>query len=252
MSHILNLIEKQMAMTNVRNRLAANSSRPGQYLAHDGMTYGPYLLVSRECGSGGGLVARLAGELLGWDVFDARIVDEIARNAHVHQRVVQSVDEHVHSGWERTWREYLPDELADERYFHYLREVIFELGHHGNVVIVGRGAQYILPSQCAVRIRVVAPLEERIKRVAERRKMSLEEARLQVEAIDKQRVAFVWKIFKTDAGSPLNQDITINTAQLSIPAAVTLVLGALKERLGVIASPLMPPVEVLEGLKAMK
>lgn len=233
MSHILNLVERQVTMSNVRERLAEVPSRVGQYVTEDGTIYGPCLLVSRECGSGGGLVARQAGDLLGWNVFDARIVDEIARNAHVQQRVVQDVDEHVHSGWERTLREFLPDDLADEKYFHHLREAILTLGRHGNVVIVGRGAQYVLPQQCAVRVRIVAPLEERAKRVAERRNISLDEARAQVWAIDKQRGEFVWKIFRKEAGSPLNQDIMINTGEVGIETAVKIVIAVLQVKLGV-------------------
>ena len=127
------------------------------------------------------------------------------------------------------------------------------LGHHGNVVIVGRGAQYFLPPQCVARVRLVAPKETRAKRLADRVKLSLEEARLKVEEIDNQRAAFAWKIFKKDVGSPLNHDITINTGDISIEGAVSLVLGALKEKLGVIASPHgVPPAESVEALKRMK
>jgi Cytidylate kinase-like family len=235
MSHVLNLVERQLAMSNIRDRLAEVPSRPGQYSAKDGTIFGPYLLVSRECGSGGGLIARRAGELLDWNVFDDRIVDEIARSAHVHQRLVQSVDERVHSRWERTWHEFLPDDLADAKYLRHLGEVVITLGHHGSVVIVGRGAQYFLPSQCAVRVRLVAPLETRVRRIAERQKLTLGEAKLRVEEIDRERARFVWKIFKREVGSPLNQDITINTEEVSTESAVKIVLAALQEKLGVSA-----------------
>ena len=233
MSHILSAIEKQAVISNLRDRLTMVPARPGQFVAEDGTIYGPCLLISRECGSGGTMIARQAGEWLGWNVFDARIVDEIARSAHVLQRVVQNVDERAFSGWERALHEFLPDDLADERYFHYLREVILELGRHGNVVIVGRGAQYILPPQCAVRVRLVAPLEERTKRVAERLKMSLDEARSQVWATDKQREAFLWRIFRKEAGAPLNQDIIINTGAVNIDSALKIVIAVLQEKLGV-------------------
>lgn len=235
MSHILNLIERQVAMSNVRDRLAETPSRPGQFLAEDGTVYGPCLLISRECGSGGGLVARQAGDLLGWNVFDAGLVDEIARNAHVHQRLVQSVDERVHSRWERTWREYLPDDLADEKYLRHLHEVVMALGHHGNVVIVGRGAQYFLPPQSAVRVRFVAPLQMRAERVAELMKLSSHEARVKVDVTDRQRATFVRRIFKKDVSSPLNHDITINTGEVSIENAVKIVIALLREKLGVFA-----------------
>lgn len=178
-------------------------------------------------------MARRVGDLLGWNVFDARIVDEIAQNAHVHQRLVQSVDEHVHSGWERTWRDLFLDGLSDERYLRHLREAVMALGHHGSVVIVGRGAEYFLPPLCAARVRFVAPLETRAKRFAERRNLSLDEARLKVEEVDRERTAFIRRIFKKDVNLPLNHDITINTGRIDIDTAVKLVLAVLQAKLDV-------------------
>jgi cytidylate kinase len=244
MNHVLNLIEKQIAMSNIKDRLAETPARPGQYVAKDGTIFGPCLLVSREFGSGGGRVAQQAGEMLGWNVFDARIVDEIAQSAHVRQRLVQSIDERVHSRWERVWRDLLPDDMefdmADEKYLRHLQEVVMALGHHGNVVIVGRGAQFFLPPQCAVRVRLVAPAELRVQRVAERQKLSLEEARLKVEEIDKERASYIWKIFRKDVGSPLNQDITINTGEFSIENAAKIVVATIQTKFGVKQSILSP------------
>lgn len=117
--------------------------------------------------------------------------------------------------------------------------------------IVGRGAQYFLPPLCAVRVRLVAPLETRAKRVAERWNLSLEEARLKVEEVDRERAAFIRRIFKKDAGSPLNQDITINTGRINIETAVKIVLAVLQEKLGVSAKK-QPNccTELLEGVAA--
>jgi cytidylate kinase len=236
MSHILNLVERLLTVSDVRNRLSqvpSASSRPGQYVAEDGTVFGPCLLISRQCGSGSSLLAEKVGELLGWDVFDSKIVDEIARNAHVHQRLVQSVDEHVRSQWDRTWHEFLLDDLSDQKYLCHLKEVVMALGHHGNVVIVGRGAKYFLPSQCAVRVRLVGPLDARATRVAERLKLPLEKARSKVEQVDRERAAFVWKTFRKDIDSPLHQDIMINTGRVSIESAVKIVMAVLQEKLGV-------------------
>ncbi len=233
MSQILRLIEKHIAMSDIRNRLKETVPQPGRYVAEDGAAFGPCLLVSRECGGGGDLLAQQAGERLGWNVFDNKMVDEIAQSARVHQRLVQSVDEHVHSYWERTWRDFLLDDLADEKYLRHLKQVVTALGHLGNVVLVGRGAQFLLPSQCGLRVRLVAPLEARTKRFAEQEKLSLKQARLKVEEIDKERAAFIWKNFRQDAGLPLNHDLIINTGEINIKDTTELVLDAIERKLGV-------------------
>jgi cytidylate kinase len=233
MSQILRLIEKHVAMSDIRNRLEEIAIQPGRYVAEDGVAFGPCLLVSRECGSGGNLLAQQAGERLGWNVFDNKMVDEIAQSARVHEHLVQSVDEHVHSYWERTWRDFLLDDLADEKYLRHLKQVVTALGHHGNVVLVGRGAQFLLPSHCGLRVRLVAPMEARTKRLAEHEKLSMKQARLKVEEIDKERAAFIWKNFRQDVGSPLNHDLIINTSEISIENATGLVLDAIEKKLGV-------------------
>jgi hypothetical protein len=129
MSHILRLVERQVAMSDIRNHLSETAPQPGRFVTENGAAFGPCLMISRECGSGGGLLAQQAGERLGWNVFDSRIVDEIAQSTHVHQRLVQSVDEHIHSYWEQMLRELLLDDLADEKYLRHLKEVVTTLGH---------------------------------------------------------------------------------------------------------------------------
>ena len=233
MSHILNLVERQITAANLRNNTAEIVPQPGRYVTENGAAFGPCLLISRECGSGGGILAQRAGERLGWNVFDSKIVDEIAQVARVHQRLVKSVDEHVHSYWEQTWREMLLDDLADEKYFRHLKEIIIALGYQGNVVIVGRGAQYFLPTPCALRVRLIAPLEDRARRVAELDELPVEKARLRAEMIDKERAAFIWKTFRKDVASPANYDLVINTGQIDLLGATDLVLAAMDKKLGV-------------------
>lgn len=233
MNHILNLIERQIASANIRNRTEGAIPQPGRHVGKDGVAFGPCLLISRECGAGSAAMARQAGEQLGWSVFDSKLVDEIAQVAHVHQRLVNSVDEHVHSYWEKTWRELLLDDLADARYFRHLKQIVTILGHQGNVVIVGRGAQFFLPPECALRVRLVAPIEERARRVAELTGLPAGQARLKAEQIDRERAGFIWKIFKKDAGAPANHDLIINTGQITIESATELVLVAVEKKLGV-------------------
>jgi hypothetical protein len=233
MVNTLKQIERQIAMSGIRDRLDATVPQPGRYVTRDGISFGPCLLVSRECASGGSRLAQLAGEQLGWNVFDAKIVNEIAQAAHVHQQLVQAVDEHTHSVWERTWRELLLDELPDRKYLRHLREVVMTLGHLGNVVLVGRGAQYFLPSPGALRVRVVAPLELRVQTLATEEKLSLDQARARVKAVDAERNAFIRTVFKKDTASPLNHDLILNTGEIEVEFAAQIVVALLQKKLGI-------------------
>lgn len=245
MNAVLRLIEKQAAMRGIQDRLETVEDVPGRFV-QDGVAYGPCLLMSRESASGGARVARLVAERLGWSVFDSELVDEVARVAHERQRLIASMDERVVSTWERTWRDLLLQTgAADAKYLHCLREVILSIGHHGSAVIVGRGAQYLLPPQCAVRARLVAPVEFRAKIAAECGQISLPDARAKVQAADTAREAFIWKTFHARSDLPLNYDLVINTAETGFRAASEIILGALAAKLGVHAT--AEPSRTLEG-----
>ena len=136
------------------------------------------------------------------------------------------------------------DDLADERYLRHLRQVVIALAHHGNVVMVGRGAQIFLPSKCYLSVRLVAPMDLRVQRVAERKNLSPEQARSMIEQIEADRAAFIYKHFKKNAASPLNYDLTINTGEISLHSASEIILSALQMKLGFV----IPPMAHRSGL----
>lgn len=233
MAAVLKLLERQLGLWELRRRLEDIGARPGRCL-EGRVAYGPCLLVSRERGSGGSEVAHHAAEALGWHLFDREIVDEIAQLAHVRQRLIETVDEETRSDWEAAWRpELQPEDIGYEQYLRCLRQVVLTLGHHGNVVILGRGAQFLLPEKCALRVRVIAPLEVRVNRVMERDHVSLAEARAHVEEFDAARTEFVRRCFQREPGLGLNYDLVLNTAEIKVHGAVELVLLAMREKLGV-------------------
>lgn len=233
MSGVLKLIDRQVAMWEIRDRLGMSTRQPGRTTL-DGVEYGPCLLVSRECGSGGSLIARKAGEQLGWTVYDGEIVDEIARVEHERRRLLESVDENCRSRWEQTWQQVLTwAQPADAIYLHGLRQVVMSLGHHGEAVIVGRGARHLLPSSCAVRVRVVAPLARRVAQLAEDEKITEAAARAKIKEIDAARANFIWRTFKQRADAPLNYDLVLNSAELGIHGATEMVLAAISTKLGI-------------------
>jgi hypothetical protein len=233
MASVLKLIERQLELWELKRRLQEVGSRPGRCL-EDNVGYGPCLLVSRERGSRGSRVARLAGERLGWQVFDREVIDEIAQLAHVRQQLVATVDAETRSNWEGPWRpELQPEDIGHEQYLRWLRQVVLTLGHHGDVVLLGRGSEYLLPAQCALRVRVVAPLEARVRRVAETDKVSPAEAQAHVQEFDAHRADFIKRCFQRDSNLSLNYDLVVNTEALKVEAAVEIVLLAMRDKLGV-------------------
>ncbi|MGD0209043.1 MAG: cytidylate kinase-like family protein [Verrucomicrobiota bacterium] len=226
-------VKRQIAVFQANELLEDRERRPGR--GRDGnLSYGPYLLISREKGAGGNTVARLVGRRLGWQVFNNEIVDEIAQKAHVRRQLIESLDERDQATIQDTIGQLLnPQEIGTSGYLGYLKQIVLTLGHQGDVVIVGRGAQFILPGQFGLCVRMVAPIEVRIRRIADKARLSLEAARVEVERIDRERVKLVRRHFGHDVTDPLSHDLIINTAAMNVEAVAEVVITALQRKLGV-------------------
>ncbi|MFA5203411.1 MAG: cytidylate kinase-like family protein [Lentisphaeria bacterium] len=234
MSNILNLlVEKQTALWRMKRQLEDLRQRPGRCLEND-VAYGPCLLVSRQRGSGGGAIACLVGERLGWHLFNKGLIDEIRKLPQLQKQLLESVDEATRGKWEETFHhEPKPGDRGFDDYLRDLRRLVLTLGHQGDVIVVGRGAQYILPAACALRVRVVAPAAVRLRRMIDADKLSPAAAQAELEKSDRDREAFVQHGFQRDSGSPLEYDLVINTEHVTYEAAAGIVRQALHEKLGV-------------------
>ena len=92
MIDIEDVVRKQIALYRAYDIREEREERAGR--GKEGkLSYGPYLLISREKGAGGSAVGELAAKRLGWQVFDKEIVDAIAQQAHVRRELIESLDE---------------------------------------------------------------------------------------------------------------------------------------------------------------
>lgn len=187
----------------------------------------PVITLSREPGSGGKHVARAVAEKLGLDYFHQELINAMAENADTSTRVVRTLDERGLSMLE-DWvsaaisdRHLWPDEVS-----RMLMKVIGTIGRHGNAIIVGRGANFVLPPENRFRVRIIAPLELRVNRVAEAYGLSKEEAKRRVLRTESDRRAFVRKYFHSDIRDPNNYDMVLNTGTLSVESAAAAICCA--------------------------
>jgi len=233
MLDIEDLVKKQVALYRAYDMRADHEQRSGR--GKEGkLSYGPYLLISREKGAGGSTIGQMAGKRLGWQVFDKEIVDAIAQKAQVRRELIESLDERDRATIHDAVAQLLhPQPLETAGYMTHLREILLTLGHQGDVVIVGRGAEYVLPGQFGLRVRMVAPVEVRVQRIANEEDLSLKAARVEIESSDRERRTLARRHFQQDLGDPLNQDLTINTAELTVEAATEIVLAAVQQKLAV-------------------
>ena len=193
----------------------------------------PVITVAMEPGSGGSIIAQRIAERLKFDYFHRDIVEKIAKTAKIRSKVVNSLEKERLTGV----KDFISS-LVEEQYIHpdtYLRHllpVISTIAKHGRAVIVGRGANFILPAEDIFSVRVIAPLKKRIREVALRHGAPIEEAKRRVIQRESRRKAFVRHSFNAEISDPSHYDLTINTGKMSIESAVEAVIGAVMARLG--------------------
>lgn len=227
------LIERQVRSWELRLQQGKESERPGR--GRCGVFYfGPYLLISRERGAGARAAAALITKRLNWPVFDREIVNEIAQRAKIRRQLIESLDERGQNALEEFIRDILErDAIAPSEYLYHLKEVLLTLGHQGEVIIVGRGAEHVLPRQFGLFVCMVAPIEARIERISRDLGMTPEAARAHIEQVDKEREKFIRSHFQRCPGIPTDYDIIINTGHLTPERAAEIMLTALQQKLGV-------------------
>jgi cytidylate kinase len=166
------------------------------------------LTVNREFGSGGGRIAQIIAERMGWKLLDKHIIDAIAYSAHVDESVVQHYDEHVDSWLRRINQKAMRSaalaaglDLGENSIFDaeqmvkITRKILEQAWTEGNCVIVGRGSQCVLQRKPDVfHVFVYAPLKERIKRLKARleKGANIEQ---RIRSVDAERAKYLQEYF---------------------------------------------------------
>jgi cytidylate kinase len=117
---------------------------------------------------------------------------------------------------------------STDAYVRHLLETLLSLAAHGECVLVGRGAAQVLPAASTLRVRLVAPLEDRVEVIRQRFGFSRQEAARWVQATDVDRVRFVKDHFHKDSTAACDYDLLLNTARFSVEQCAEIILEALR------------------------
>lgn len=187
------------------------------------------ITISRQLGSGGSAVAQLVADRLGFRILDRELVDAVAARAGVSPAAARSLDERAY-GWASALvysllLAFQGQQLTQESYQYLATRLIREAAARENVVILGRAGQVVVGSRPdAFHVHVVAPIEERVARIAERKRLTHEQARKLIAETDEGRRTYVWAVGQRDWADPLLYDLIVNTHRLSPNAVATLVV----------------------------
>ena len=190
---------------------------------------GPVITVSRQMGCGAEAIVQRIAKELGLTLYSWEIVEQIAKDAHVSEQVVATLDEKNQSALNDWLAAFEGDRgLSSYRYWECLRKVVFAIAAHGNAVILGRGGNFLLPLGKKLGLCLVAPLDVRVRNVIEKLGLSEKQAREHIAKTEHEHRLLVREYFLTDIGDATHYHITINTALVKPETIVEIVKVILK------------------------
>lgn len=186
----------------------------------------PFVTISRQAGAGGrtlasdlvkALNARDAKHDTPWHVWDHELVEKVSAEHQIPEEVIDTLEDTRHP-W---FSEFISGLSAngphdDFKVYRRVAVTLRALALSGRGVIVGRGGVFItagIPN--GIHVRLVAPLEHRIQRTAERLQLTHQAAAARVREIDRNREAFYRRYWPSKTIAPETFTLTLNTAELS-------------------------------------
>ena len=182
-------------------------------------TYGKNVIaIGRQFGSGGHDIGKVLAEKLGYDFYDAEIIQMTAGTTGYTPEFVKKNEELMTNSflYDLVNQMYLntdrQDEAPKDKIFEAECQVVRNLAKKGNCVIVGRCADYVLRnSGNCLKVFFSAPLVSRIRRVAQRQNISEGEAKATVQKNEKLRADNYRYYTHRMWGAAGNFDLSLNT-----------------------------------------
>lgn len=179
--------------------------------------------VSYQIGSGGREIGQAAAERLHYGCVGSEMIVEAAHRYGLSEARLERLGESKPTLLERLSRE-------THLYIAAIQSALYEFAEHDNTVLLGRGGQWLLRDiPHVVRVRVVAPFEVRVERLAARlatesgettnaaasRSAALDLARRD----DAEKAGRMRYLYEREIDDPLVYDLVLNTEKLSLDVA---------------------------------
>src|SRR5262249_5435243 len=181
--------------------------------------------ISHEMGAGGPEIGQQLADRLGSRYVDHELISNAATRYGLLEEKLSHLDESKPSLFERF-------DAETRRYITVIQTALFDFAEQDRVVLMGRGGQWLLRGiSHHLRIRVMAPFELRVKRLATKlqgpmgEQASLRTVTEMVRRDDTERAGRMRYLYEVDLSDPALYDLVINTEKLTIPAAVELMAG---------------------------
>ena len=180
--------------------------------------------ISRGTFSGGKMLAECLAERLGFRCIDRDVIVERAAASGVSQEELRDALQKPPSFLERfQHKKYM--------YLALIQAALAEEVRTGRAVYHGNAGHLLLSGGSPVlRVRIIAPLEFRLKMAQDRLKFSRNEALAYIEKMDEHRRKWTHYLYGVDWGDPTLYDMVLNLEHISIEEACNVLVATVRER----------------------
>jgi cytidylate kinase len=197
--------------------------------------------IGRQPGSGGRQIGQLLAERLAIPFYDKELISLAAKQSGLQEEVFERADEKsrytltggllglkgpaLDMGFSRNY-------LWNELLFKIQSDVIRELGYEKSCIFVGRCADYILREHPrALNLFISADLDDRLKRVKEKHKLTTEKKAADlIERMDKRRAGYYNYYTNKKWGAAESYHLCINSSVLGIEGTTDFIEGFVKQK----------------------
>jgi cytidylate kinase len=199
----------------------------------------PFITISREYGCEAAPLARQLVQILNergrpaypWVAYDREVIDRVAMEMHLSREIVESIDGHRRSEMSELFDSILNRKVDESLVIRKICQVIRTLATHGHTVLVGRGSYLVTQDlKTGLHIRLVAPREWRVDRVAELQQLSHRDAEKAVDRFEKEREKFMQTFFVQSPRIIHHHDLIIENSRFNLTQIAVIVFTALGVR----------------------
>ena len=200
------------------------------------------ITINRECGTGGGEIARLLGEKLGFKVYGRTVLRAVAQQFGITLEEMDSIKSQKTSWWgefcsfyqQYGAAGYAPGTIADPtpKSVYYAEErFLRDLAEKESCIIVGRAGFHIFrDNPNALHLLIMADRDARIARIAAKQNLSPEEAAKVIDKTDKARDTFVKTVADTSRYDARNYDFVLNVTNMPTEAVAQFLADNIRKK----------------------
>jgi cytidylate kinase len=194
------------------------------------------ITISRQFGAGGKTLALKVAENLHYAVAHEQIIEKMAEMAEITPEGVRIFEAETDYGSSEDVARLAPKTFVSrifdpqrkymdaQQYARLLNDIVPQIAEKGNMVILGRGAQFILKDRKdTYHVLLVADETDRIRFMRDTYQLSHEQARQAVAKQGKRRMKLM-KLFHSEGYDlPEHYDLVLNMSKIDMDHAVELI-----------------------------